>query len=413
MPRRSSSTARTPTRSWRTSRSSSATGRSARRSASFPGAAAAYVSTREARVAILSSLGSLDRRGHRRHVRRRRARARRAAFPAGPGTTSPSGPAAPTDRRPSSRFALLLLGLPIFIGLGPVWLLLYWGALLYPYTEGRERDGPGGGVRGSGAGSASAGQDHGRQHRGTLAALRGRARPRGAPRRRERRGRAAPGGGRVSRGLRRLVPARDLRRALRRPRARPVRLRPGDAGRSGGLPPPPEPRQRAVHGGRLRRGHSRLHRGGQARPRIRGGLLQPLPRPRRGLRLRRPGRRDRARPARSRTPRSTAGSTTRPFRASSPPATRWTGHGSAWARGTPSPRAGGCRATAAPEAGGSTFRPGRSPRSRRWRWESLLARRRDRDVALDCDRCGRAVLQALPPLGRSLAVLRARAGSST
>jgi tetratricopeptide (TPR) repeat protein len=36
-------------------------------------------------------------------------------------------------------FALVVLGLPVFVGLGPVWLVLYWGALLYAYTEKRER----------------------------------------------------------------------------------------------------------------------------------------------------------------------------------------------------------------------------------------------------------------------------------
>ena len=35
--------------------------------------------------------------------------------------------------------AVLLLGLPLFLGLGPVWLVAYWGALLFPYTIGRER----------------------------------------------------------------------------------------------------------------------------------------------------------------------------------------------------------------------------------------------------------------------------------
>ena len=35
--------------------------------------------------------------------------------------------------------SLLMLGLPLFFGLGPVWLILYWGALLYAYTDGWER----------------------------------------------------------------------------------------------------------------------------------------------------------------------------------------------------------------------------------------------------------------------------------
>jgi tetratricopeptide (TPR) repeat protein len=36
-------------------------------------------------------------------------------------------------------FAVLVLALPLVFGLGPVWLLLYWGALIYPSCEKRER----------------------------------------------------------------------------------------------------------------------------------------------------------------------------------------------------------------------------------------------------------------------------------
>jgi tetratricopeptide (TPR) repeat protein len=35
--------------------------------------------------------------------------------------------------------ALLILGLPLFMGLGPVWLILYWGALIFPYVRAHER----------------------------------------------------------------------------------------------------------------------------------------------------------------------------------------------------------------------------------------------------------------------------------
>jgi tetratricopeptide (TPR) repeat protein len=35
--------------------------------------------------------------------------------------------------------ALLILGLPLFGGLGPVWLMLYWGALVIPYARPKER----------------------------------------------------------------------------------------------------------------------------------------------------------------------------------------------------------------------------------------------------------------------------------
>ena len=34
---------------------------------------------------------------------------------------------------------LLVAGLPLFVGLGPGWLLLYWGALVWPYASPRER----------------------------------------------------------------------------------------------------------------------------------------------------------------------------------------------------------------------------------------------------------------------------------
>ncbi len=104
----------------------------------LPAAAAAYVSTREARVAILSSLGlwlalgiagmfagAVLALGVRHFPRAWHDISERAGRAYGSAAVLP--------------FALLLLGLPIFIGLGPVWLLLYWGALLFPYTEGRER----------------------------------------------------------------------------------------------------------------------------------------------------------------------------------------------------------------------------------------------------------------------------------
>jgi tetratricopeptide (TPR) repeat protein len=35
--------------------------------------------------------------------------------------------------------ALLIFGLPLAFGLGPIWLLLYWGALVFAYTSGVER----------------------------------------------------------------------------------------------------------------------------------------------------------------------------------------------------------------------------------------------------------------------------------
>ncbi len=104
----------------------------------LPGAAVAFVSTREARVAILSSaafwvaagiagmllgtiiglaVGHFPRAWHDVTERAGRSFGRAGVLPV----------------------ALIVLGLPLWVGLGPVWLVLYWGALLYPYTEGRER----------------------------------------------------------------------------------------------------------------------------------------------------------------------------------------------------------------------------------------------------------------------------------
>jgi len=45
----------------------------------------------------------------------------------------------PFGHRASTPLALLLLMLPLFFTLGPTWLLLYWAALVYPYSARRER----------------------------------------------------------------------------------------------------------------------------------------------------------------------------------------------------------------------------------------------------------------------------------
>jgi tetratricopeptide (TPR) repeat protein len=104
----------------------------------LPAAAAAFLSTREARVALLSSLtlwialgiagmfaGTVLALGVRHLPRAWHDISERASRGYGSAAVVP--------------FALLLLGLPLFVGMGPGWFLLYWGALLYPYTEGRER----------------------------------------------------------------------------------------------------------------------------------------------------------------------------------------------------------------------------------------------------------------------------------
>ena len=104
----------------------------------LPGAVPAFLSTREARTAVFSSaalwvvlgiagmlfgtvlavgLRHLPRAWHDISERGGRAFGWSAIVP----------------------FALLVLGVPLFVGLGPIWVALYWGALLYAYTEGRER----------------------------------------------------------------------------------------------------------------------------------------------------------------------------------------------------------------------------------------------------------------------------------
>ena len=92
-------------------------------------------------------------------------------------------------------------------------------------------------------------------------------------------------------------------------RARAGRLRPRDAGGPGGLPAPPEPRQRAFHRGRLRRGDPRLHRGreeGAPTPR-RSSTTSRWPAARPTTSTARP--RDRARPGALRLPRQRPGPT--------------------------------------------------------------------------------------------------------
>ena len=104
----------------------------------LPEAARALFATHESRVAILSSfclwlavaiaatllasilvlaLRHLPRAIHDMREAARRLFGRGAALP----------------------LSLLILGIPLFVGLGPVWLILYWGSVLYAYAEGWER----------------------------------------------------------------------------------------------------------------------------------------------------------------------------------------------------------------------------------------------------------------------------------
>lgn len=103
-----------------------------------PAGAMAILATREARVAIASSLGLWLALGVAGAL---------VATVLGLGVRHfprifhDIGEAA---RRPFGRsgavpLALVILGLPLWVGLGPGWLALYWAALLYPFAEKRER----------------------------------------------------------------------------------------------------------------------------------------------------------------------------------------------------------------------------------------------------------------------------------
>ena len=105
---------------------------------SLPESAAALFSDHESRVAILSSLGIWGAAAAAatlaavilslavRHAPRVVHDIRETAFRF-------------FGRSGALPLGLVIAGLPLFIGFGPVWLILYWGALLWAYTEGRER----------------------------------------------------------------------------------------------------------------------------------------------------------------------------------------------------------------------------------------------------------------------------------
>ena len=196
----------------------------------LPAAVAGFLSTREARVALLSSLslwialgiagmlaGTILALGVL-HLSRAwhdiSERASRVLGSGGRSSVRPASAGSSAVRRHGPRLAPPVLG----------------GAALSVHRGPRTAR-PRGRFRGPRAGPAASRQGDGCQHRGTLASLRGRTRPRGTPRGRERRGRPAAGGRGLPGGLGRLVPARRLRRALGRPGSSAVGLRPGNAGR--------------------------------------------------------------------------------------------------------------------------------------------------------------------------------------
>ncbi len=104
----------------------------------LPESVSGFLSTRESRIAVLSSValwislgiagmlaGTIVALAARHRPRIWHDLSERAGRSYGATAVVPA--------------ALLLLGVPLFLGLGPAWLLLYWGALLMPYTVGRER----------------------------------------------------------------------------------------------------------------------------------------------------------------------------------------------------------------------------------------------------------------------------------
>lgn len=104
---------------------------------SLPEAASALFAAHESRVAILSSLGIWAAAAAAatlagvilalavRHAPRVLHDIREAAFRS-------------FGRSGALPLGLVIAGLPLFIGFGPLWLVLYWGALLWAYAESRE-----------------------------------------------------------------------------------------------------------------------------------------------------------------------------------------------------------------------------------------------------------------------------------
>jgi tetratricopeptide (TPR) repeat protein len=113
-------------------------GRSGEALKALPGSASALLSTHESRVAIFSSLGVW-------------AAAAAAAMLVGVifALALRHGPRVAHDLRETAYrsfgrggflpLALMIAGLPLLIGFGPMWLVLYWGALLWAYAYERER----------------------------------------------------------------------------------------------------------------------------------------------------------------------------------------------------------------------------------------------------------------------------------
>lgn len=105
---------------------------------SLPRSVAAVLSTHEARVAVLSLLALFAAAAWGATLLATILVLALAHFPRAVHDIRESGNRL-FGRSAALPLALLILGLPLFVGLGPVWLVLYWGALIFPYAHQRER----------------------------------------------------------------------------------------------------------------------------------------------------------------------------------------------------------------------------------------------------------------------------------
>ena len=103
-----------------------------------PMAAVSLFKTHECRIAMLSLLGLFAAAAWSATVLATILVLALAHFPRAVHDIRESGDRQ-FGRSAALPLALLILGLPLFVGLGPVWLILYWGALIIPYARPKER----------------------------------------------------------------------------------------------------------------------------------------------------------------------------------------------------------------------------------------------------------------------------------
>ncbi|HTY42434.1 MAG TPA: tetratricopeptide repeat protein [Thermoanaerobaculia bacterium] len=104
----------------------------------LPDATADLLSVHETRVALLSSAGLWAAAAVLLTLA---ATILSLAVRHGPQALHDVGETAFRSFGPSAALplGLLIAGVPLFFGFGPLWLVLYWGALLWSYADGRER----------------------------------------------------------------------------------------------------------------------------------------------------------------------------------------------------------------------------------------------------------------------------------